>query len=117
VRETAASSAPAAFCVGVSKGFITATRNGALLNLRVSPGANRTSIEGPYGESAFRLKVAVPPLSGKANAEAERFLSKLLGVRCSDVALVRGASSRDERILVRGVEEETALKALAINLS
>ena len=100
----------------MSKGFVTATRRGVLLNLRVSPGAKRTSIEDPYGENAFRLKIAAPPLSGKANAEAERFLSQLLGVRRSDVALVRGTSSRAKRVLVRGVEEGTAQKTLAVSI-
>jgi uncharacterized protein YggU (UPF0235/DUF167 family) len=38
-----------------------------------------------------RLRVKSPPADGRANAEAEKLLSKILGVR---VALVGGASSR-----------------------
>jgi hypothetical protein len=34
----------------VSKGFISPTEDGLRLDLRVSPGAKRTSIEGPYAE-------------------------------------------------------------------
>ena len=41
---------------------------------------------------------------GKANAEAERFPAKQLGVSRSDVAVVRGASSRDKVVLVRGAQ-------------
>jgi uncharacterized protein YggU (UPF0235/DUF167 family) len=48
----------------VSRGFITSTKDGLLLNLRVSPGAKHTSIE-----SAIRLRVAALPEDGKANAE------------------------------------------------
>ncbi len=91
----------------MSKGFFTPTKDGILLNLRVSPGARRTSIEGPYGEAALKLKVAAPPVEGKANAEAERFLAQSLGVSRSDVAVIRGASSRDKVILVRGAEADT----------
>ena len=76
----------------MSSHFITAIRDGILLNLRVSPGAGRSSIEGSYGECALKLKVAAPPVGGKANAEAERFL-----------AGVWGASSRDKVILIHGV--------------
>src|SRR5918998_5301326 len=88
--ERAASSAPAVFCAGVSRGHITSTEDGILLNLRVSPGAKSSSIEGFYGESALKLKVAAPPLNGKANTEAERFLAKLLGISRSNVTVVRG---------------------------
>jgi uncharacterized protein len=85
----------------VSRGFITSTEDGILINLRVSPGAKRTSIEGPYGESAIRLRVAAPPIAGKANAEIERFLAELLRTPRSDIEVVRGASSRDKVDLVR----------------
>jgi uncharacterized protein len=51
----------------VSRGPVTAAKGGTLLSLRVSPGAKRTEIEGPYGENAIKLKVAAPPLDGKAN--------------------------------------------------
>jgi uncharacterized protein YggU (UPF0235/DUF167 family) len=85
---TAASSAPAVSCAGVSKGFLIPTKDGTLLNLRVSPA------------------------DGKA--EVERFLAKLLGVSRSDV--IRGASSRDKAILARSLKAAEALKALSTHL-
>ena len=97
----------------MSKGFVTAAKEGTLLNLHVSPGAKRTSVEGPYGDAAVKLKVAAPPAEGRANAEVERFLSKLLGVRRSDVTIIRGASSRDKSVLVRGVTLIEVHKALS----
>ena len=99
-----------------TENFVTAAKEEILLDLRVSPGAKRTSIEGPYGEGAVKLKVAAPPVNGKANAEVERFLAELLRVPTSDVAVIRGASSRDKRILVRGIEEAKAQKTLAAHL-
>jgi uncharacterized protein len=100
----------------VSRDFITATRDGILLNLRISPGAKRASIEGPYGESALKLRVAAPPVDGKANAEAERFLAELLGIPRSDVTVVRGASSRDKVILIHGVGQDEVQKFLPAHL-
>jgi uncharacterized protein (TIGR00251 family) len=94
------------------KGFLTPARDGILLNLRVSPGAKRTSIEGPYGENALKLKAASPPVDGKANAEVESFLAKSLGIRGSDVAVIQGTSSRDKVVLVRGVEAATLQEIL-----
>ena len=73
------------------------------MKLRVSPGAKRTALKGFYGEDAVKLAVSAPPVDGKANAEAERFLAGVLGVAPSDVSVVHGVSSRDKSALVRGV--------------
>ena len=100
----------------MSKRFVRTAREGTLLNIHVSPGATSTSVEGLYGEGAIKLKVAAPPVGGKANAEVERFLSKLLGVPCSDVNIIRGASSRDKTVLVRGTTRAETHEALAAHL-
>jgi uncharacterized protein len=97
----------------VSKSFVVSARDGAILNLRVSPGARQTSIEGAYGEDALRLRVAAPPVEGKANAEAERYVAELLGVANSDVSVVRGASSRNKTIFVRGATPEEVRERLS----
>ena len=96
----------------MSKGLLTPTRDGILLNLRVSPGARRTSIEGPYAENALKLRIAAPPVGGRANAEVERFLAEMVGVLRSHIAVVRGASGRDKVVLLRGVEAATLREIL-----
>jgi uncharacterized protein len=100
----------------VSKGFVVSTRDGTILNLRVSPGARRTSIEGAYGEDALKLRVAAPPVEGRANAEAERYLAGLLGVASSDVCVVKGASSRNKAVLVRGAAPDEVRGILSEHL-
>ena len=100
----------------VSRDFITRTRDGILLNLRVSPGAQRTSIEGPYGESAIRLRVAAPPVDGRANVEVETFLAKLLGIPRSNVIVVKGISSRDKVVLLNTSEQAEIREILAAHL-
>jgi uncharacterized protein (TIGR00251 family) len=100
----------------VSRGSIAAAKEGTLLSLRVSPGAKRTAIEGPYGENAIKVKISAPPVDGKANAEVERFLAGLLGVPRSNVSVIRGASSRDKTVLVRGLERAETQKALTAHL-
>lgn len=79
---------------------------GVLVRLRVSPGAKITSIKGLYGETAIRLSVDAPPVDGKANAAAERYLAELFGVPRSGVSVVNGASGRDKTVLVHGAEPE-----------
>lgn len=84
--------------------FVRAAKEGALVKLRVSPGAKGNAVKGLYGEDAIRLSVAAPPVDGKANAEVERFLSGLFGVPIGDVCIVGGTSGRDKTVLVCGVE-------------
>jgi uncharacterized protein len=96
----------------VSSGFLANSREGILLTLRVSPGARRTSLEGPYGENALKLRVAAPPEGGKANAEIEVYLARLLAIPRSNVSIVRGASGRDKTVLVRAADPREARNKL-----
>ena len=100
----------------MSRGFITRTEDGILIKLRVSPGAKRTSLEGPCGEGAIRLRFAAPPTAGKANAEVERFLAVLLGTPRSEITVVRGASSRDKVVLVRRPGQVETRKILSAHI-
>ena len=47
-----------------------------------------------------KLRVAAPPVEGKANDECRRFLAKLFGVSTSSIQIVSGRSSRDKLICV-----------------
>ena len=97
----------------MAEGYLRPTGDGTLLTLRVSPGARRTAIDGPYGTSALKVRVAAPPVDGRANDELTRFISGLCGVPRSRVELVRGASGRDKTVLLRGVDLAGARSALA----
>ncbi len=93
--------------------FVRPANNGFYVNLRVSPGAKSTEVKGLYGERAVKLSVAAPPVEGKANAEVHRYLARLFRVSRSEVAVVKGASSRDKLVFVRGAEPDAVRKGLA----
>lgn len=97
----------------MSNALLRDTDKGTILNLRVSPGARRSSIEGRYGEDALKLRVAAPPVDGKANAEVERYLSDLLGLPRSDVTLIRGTGSRDKALLIQSLHPDEVRKTLS----
>ena len=50
-----------------------------VLALHVQPGAKRTQAEGAHGD-ALKVRLAAPPVDGKANAELVRFLAEAFGV-------------------------------------
>lgn len=72
------------------------------LAVRVQPGASRTGEAGPAGVDGAELKVrlASPPVDGRANQELVRWVAKELAVPRSAVTLVRGAGSRSKVLRV-----------------
>jgi len=64
-----------------------------VLTLHVQPGAARTEVAGQHGD-ALKVRLAAPPVDGKANAELLRYLASAFGVPLRHLTLVRGESSR-----------------------
>ena len=81
------------------------------LQVHVSPGAGRSSIIGRHGD-ALKLRVAAPPVEGKANAACVTLLARVLGVKEDAVELVSGGSSRTKRVKITGVERDDAARLL-----
>lgn len=87
--------------------WIRDTGDGAVvLSLHVQPGAKKTECVGPHGD-AMKLRLAAPPVDGKANAELVAFLARFCGVARSAVTLVSGETSRAKRVRVEGLDAET----------
>jgi uncharacterized protein (TIGR00251 family) len=81
------------------------------IKVRVQPRAPRTEIAGEHG-GALKLKVAAPPVDGKANEECRRYLAKLLKVSATSVEIISGESSRDKVIRVSNMSARRVLEAL-----
>ncbi|MCB1906131.1 MAG: DUF167 domain-containing protein [Rhodocyclaceae bacterium] len=78
--------------------WLDETADGAvLLSLRVQPNARRTEFCGRYGE-AMKLRLAAPPVDGKANAALLAFLAEFCELPRSGVTLVGGATARAKRV-------------------
>jgi hypothetical protein len=66
-----------------------------LLHVRVQPRARRNEVVG-WRDDALRVRVTAPPADGLANRAVTDLLARALGLPASQVALVRGAASRDK---------------------
>lgn len=67
------------------------------LNVHAVPGAKRTEPVGAY-DDALRVRLAAPPVDGKANAELIRWAADALGVPQRAVRLVRGTTARRKQL-------------------
>lgn len=84
------------------------------LALKVTPGAKRNEVLGweddyPQVGRVLKLKIAAPPVEGKANKEIVLFLAKTLGLPKSAVELVHGTGGR---IKLAEIPDGTDLSAL-----
>lgn len=81
------------------------------LTLHIQPGAKKTEFAGLHGD-ALKIRLAAPPVDGKANEALVRFVAETLGLAKSAVELKSGQTSRRKVLEVRGTGVE-AVAALA----
>jgi uncharacterized protein (TIGR00251 family) len=78
-------------------------RDGAalILNLHIQPGAKHTTPAGLHG-NALKLRLAAPPLEGRANDALIKFLAEQFDVPQRNIELLRGAQSRHKLVRING---------------
>jgi hypothetical protein len=96
--------------------WVLAVPDGAVVRVKVVPGASRPGIAGLHGDM-LRVRVAAPPRGGAANRELLHLLASLLGVRPAALSVAAGARGREKRVHVRGLPAPTVRARLAAGLS
>lgn len=84
-----------------------AERTATRLAVRVTPRAGRDRIEG-FREGVLRVRLAAPPLEGKANAALVKLLAAALSVPARDVRVIQGGTTRDKLIAIDGLTDADA---------
>lgn len=91
--------------------WLVAERGAVILRLHVQPGARRTEVVGLHGTS-LKVRLAAPPVDGKANACLIDYLSGQLGVSKAAISLLSGDRSRAKRLRIVGVDPTAVLDRL-----
>ncbi len=79
--------------------------------VRVTPRASKNQIVGVEGD-AVKVRLAAPPVEGKANEALVKFLASLLDVPRSSLEIIAGQSSRNKVIRIRGVGVKQVERAI-----
>jgi len=87
-------------------------RDGVSLQIQAQPGAKRTEVAGLHGD-CIKVRLASPPVDGKANACLVKFIAERLGVKKSQVTITRGLSSRRKTVLVQAADFQPAALLLS----
>lgn len=73
------------------------------LALHVQPGAKKTGFAGLHGE-AVKIRLAAPPVDGKANACLLVFIADFLSLPKRAVSLMAGEASRQKVLRIEGLD-------------
>ena len=86
-------------------------KDGCAITVKVTPKASRNVVLGAE-ETWLRVALTAPPVDGKANEAARRFLAETLDVSKSAVSLISGQTARLKRFAVAGMPPEKAKSIL-----
>jgi uncharacterized protein (TIGR00251 family) len=85
----------------VSDWYRVAADGRITLTLHIQPGAKNTEFAGLHGD-ALKIRLAAPPVDGKANEALVKFIAETLGLPKSAVLLKSGQTSRRKVVEVSG---------------
>lgn len=71
------------------------------VTLHVQPGAKRSNIAGLHGD-ALKIRLAAPPIEGRANQALLKYLAELFAVPLRQIELKQGAQSRHKVVVISG---------------
>jgi hypothetical protein len=77
------------------------TANVLTLTLHIQPGAKRSEIAGLHGD-ALKIRLAAPPIDGRANEALLKYLAGLFEVPLRQVELRQGGQSRHKVVAISG---------------
>lgn len=89
--------------------WLRAHAGGVTLTLHIQPGAKKTEVAGAHGD-ALKIRLAAPPVDGKANAALIDYLAERLDIPKNRITLKSGQTSRRKILFIEDLTAEAALR-------
>ncbi|MCL2706702.1 MAG: DUF167 domain-containing protein [Dehalococcoidia bacterium] len=86
--------------------------NKMILSIHVTPGAKKNAVT-DFAESEWHIKVAAPPVGGKANEELIKFLCSALELRKNAVSVIKGKTARNKLVSIDGMPSAEVIARLS----
>jgi uncharacterized protein (TIGR00251 family) len=90
---------------------IREVEGGVVVSVKVQPNASKDRVVGKLGDQ-LKIAVTVAPEKGKANKVVIKVLSRLIGVKSSDIEILSGETSRDKKVFIRNITAENLYKLI-----
>jgi uncharacterized protein (TIGR00251 family) len=81
------------------------TPAGVLMQVAALPRSSSSGVIGVHN-GVVKIKLAAPPLAGRANEECVTIIAKALRMSKGDVEIVAGSKGRAKTVLLRGVSSQ-----------
>lgn len=88
-----------------------AYKDGSIITVKLTPRASRNAILGTE-ETWLRVALTAPPVDGKANEAARRFIAETLNLPRSAIKLVTGQTARLKRFSIATLSPEETIQRL-----
>ncbi len=81
------------------------------ITVHTQPNASQNEVVS-FKDGVLRVRIAAPPVKGKANQELIKFLSDVLGVSKSNLTIEKGLTSKNKTVAIRGLGQEQVVRLL-----
>jgi uncharacterized protein (TIGR00251 family) len=78
--------------------------------VRVQPNASQNQAQG-FKDGVLYVRIAAPPVKGKANQELIKFLSDILGVSKSNLTIEKGMTGKRKVICISGLTQDQVMRS------
>jgi uncharacterized protein (TIGR00251 family) len=76
---------------------------------RIQPNASRNEVLG-FIDGVLHIRIAAPPVKGKANQELIKFLSDILGISKSNMTIHKGLTGKRKVISISGLTQNQVIE-------
>jgi len=91
-------------------------KSGAALAVRVTTRAPHNELINIQKDGTLKLRLAAPPMEGKANQTLISFLAEVLNISSGKIDLVAGQSSRNKLVTITGLTSAEVHKRIVEKL-
>jgi uncharacterized protein (TIGR00251 family) len=79
------------------------------IEVRVQPGASGNQVSG-FKDGVLYVRIAAPPVKGKANQELIKFLSDIWEVSKGSLTIEKGLTGKRKFIAISGLSQDQVIK-------
>ncbi len=90
---------------------IQETPDGVRIEVKALPRSSKNQVQGEQ-DGALKVKLAAAPVDGEANQALVKYLASYLDIPRRNVVLLKGESSRNKVLEIKGLSREQLLQKL-----
>lgn len=83
-----------------------------IVSFRVIPGSKKDEVVCLMADGSVKIKITAPPVEGKANIHLIKLLSRITGIKYSQIEIIHGEKSRLKSLQFNGSSADQIMEKL-----